>query len=100
MKPPGPVQLNDGVPRPPLTVAVMVVLFPEQIARFPTETVGAKLNAPTTKSFNVAVIDWDERVSTRKLLKHSVLGKSLLKFVPPSTNVPVGKILNVPCFGV
>src|SRR5262245_53789986 len=51
-----------------------------------------------TKSFNVAVIDCEERVSTRKLAKHSPARPKAVRFRPPSKNstcpyFPVG----VPC---
>src|SRR5919197_3608656 len=59
-------------------------------------------NAPSTKSFSVAVGELDERVSARKLAKQGgvVPAKMSVMLIPPSKKLTGGKVPGLPCFGV
>src|ERR1051325_3472569 len=82
--------------------AVKVVVGLEQLIApsAPAFTSGTSVNVPVTKSFKVASVDCDERVSARNDAKHTLLIPSCVRFTPPSKKPPFGKMLAGPFEGV
>src|SRR5688500_11016273 len=77
-------------------VGVVQLIF----ASGPASTSGTSVNVPVTKSFRVASMDCEERVSARNDEKQTFVMPNCVKFIPPSKNAPGGKMLAAPCDGV